>query len=28
MAVVIGFVYDLNTFEQTRTWTYEGEGWD
>ena len=23
----IGFVYDLNTFEQTRTWTYKGEGW-
>ena len=23
----IGFVYDLNTFEQTRTWTYTGEGW-
>ena len=23
----IGFVYDLNTFEQQRTFTYEGEGW-
>jgi glutamine cyclotransferase len=23
----IGFVYDINTFERTKTWTYEGEGW-
>ncbi len=23
----IGFVYDLNTFDQTRTWSYKGEGW-
>jgi glutamine cyclotransferase len=23
----IGFVYDLNTFEQQRTFTYQGEGW-
>jgi glutaminyl-peptide cyclotransferase len=23
----IGFVYDLNTFERTKTWTYKGEGW-
>jgi glutaminyl-peptide cyclotransferase len=23
----VGFVYDMNTFEQTRTWTYKGEGW-
>ena len=23
----IGFVYDLNTFDQTRTWTYKGQGW-
>jgi glutaminyl-peptide cyclotransferase len=23
----IGFVYDLNTFEQKKTWTYKGEGW-
>ena len=23
----IGFVYDLKTFEQTRTWAYHGEGW-
>jgi len=23
----IGFVYDLKTFEQTRTWAYKGEGW-
>ena len=23
----IGFVYDLNTFERTRTWNYKGEGW-
>jgi glutamine cyclotransferase len=23
----IGFVYDLNTFEQQRTFTYKGEGW-
>jgi glutamine cyclotransferase len=23
----IGFVYDLNTFAQTRTFTYTGEGW-
>ena len=23
----IGFVYDLKTFEQTRTWAYRGEGW-
>ena len=23
----IGFVYDLNTFEQTRTWNYKGQGW-
>jgi glutaminyl-peptide cyclotransferase len=23
----IGFVYDLNTFEQKRTWSYRGEGW-
>jgi glutamine cyclotransferase len=22
-----GFVYDLNTFEQTKRWTYKGEGW-
>src|SRR3954470_9120943 len=23
----IGFVYDIDTFEQTRTWSYTGEGW-
>jgi glutaminyl-peptide cyclotransferase len=23
----IGFVYDMNTFEQTKTWAYKGEGW-
>jgi glutamine cyclotransferase len=23
----IGFVYDFNTFERTRTWSYKGEGW-
>ena len=23
----IGFVYDLKTFERTRTWSYKGEGW-
>jgi glutaminyl-peptide cyclotransferase len=23
----VGFVYDLDTFEQTRTWSYRGEGW-
>jgi len=23
----IGFVYDMNTFEQTKTWPYKGEGW-
>jgi glutamine cyclotransferase len=23
----VGFVYDLNTFEQKKTWTYKGEGW-
>lgn len=23
----IGFVYDLNTFEQQRTFSYQGEGW-
>jgi glutamine cyclotransferase len=23
----VGFVYDLKTFEQTRRWTYTGEGW-
>lgn len=23
----IGFVYDLNTFERTKTWPYKGEGW-
>ena len=23
----IGFVYDLNTFEQKKTWSYRGEGW-
>lgn len=23
----IGFVYDMNTFERTKTWTYTGEGW-
>ena len=23
----VGFVYDLNTFERTKTWTYKGEGW-
>lgn len=23
----IGFVYDLNTFDRTKTWTYKGEGW-
>jgi glutamine cyclotransferase len=23
----IGFVYDINTFERTKTWTYKGEGW-
>jgi glutaminyl-peptide cyclotransferase len=23
----IGFVYDVNTFERTKTWTYKGEGW-
>jgi glutamine cyclotransferase len=23
----VGFVYDMNTFEQTKRWTYTGEGW-
>lgn len=23
----IGFVYDINTFEQKKTWSYRGEGW-
>jgi glutamine cyclotransferase len=23
----VGFVYDMETFEQTRRWTYTGEGW-
>jgi glutamine cyclotransferase len=23
----VGFVYDLKTFEQTKRWTYTGEGW-
>lgn len=23
----LGFVYDLNTFEPTKRWTYTGEGW-
>lgn len=23
----VGFVYDLNTFERTKTWAYTGEGW-
>ena len=23
----IGFVYDMNTFEPTKTWNYQGEGW-
>jgi glutamine cyclotransferase len=23
----IGFVYDINTFERTKTWNYKGEGW-
>jgi glutamine cyclotransferase len=23
----VGFVYDINTFEQTKRWTYTGEGW-
>jgi glutamine cyclotransferase len=23
----VGFVYDLKTFEQKKTWTYKGEGW-
>ena len=23
----IGFVYDINTFDQTKTWSYKGEGW-
>ena len=23
----VGFVYDINTFEQTKTWSYKGEGW-
>lgn len=23
----IGFVYDMATFDRTRTWTYKGEGW-
>jgi len=23
----VGFVYDLNTFERTRTFHYTGEGW-
>lgn len=23
----VGFVYDLNTFEQTKTFSYKGEGW-
>jgi glutamine cyclotransferase len=23
----VGFVYDLNTFEQTKRWSYTGEGW-
>jgi glutamine cyclotransferase len=23
----VGFVYDMKTFEQTKRWTYSGEGW-
>ena len=23
----VGFVYDMNTFEPTKRWTYSGEGW-
>jgi glutaminyl-peptide cyclotransferase len=23
----IGFVYDINTFDRTKTWSYKGEGW-
>ncbi len=23
----VGFVYDINTFEQTKRWSYTGEGW-
>src|SRR6266850_8032769 len=23
----IAFVYDINTFERTKTWAYTGEGW-
>jgi len=23
----VGFVYDINSFEQTKRWTYTGEGW-
>ena len=23
----IGFVYDMKSFEQTKTWSYSGEGW-
>lgn len=23
----VGFVYDLKTFERTKTWNYKGEGW-
>jgi glutamine cyclotransferase len=23
----VGFVYDMSTFEQTKRWTYTGEGW-
>ncbi len=23
----VGFVYDFNTFERTKTWAYKGEGW-
>jgi len=23
----VGFVYDIDTFEQTKRWTYSGEGW-
>jgi len=23
----IGFVYDMNTFDRTKTWSYKGEGW-
>src|SRR3954470_21354680 len=23
----VGFVYDMKTFERTKTWSYKGEGW-